>query len=101
MNVLKSTTKNAGVDITVHEIRQTLMAVAPNKTAENIDAYIHRGLGNRRNAKTISNGRYRPKGNTFYYNKGASFDTVVDIDLFLERLKTGLLHPANDNGMQP
>ena len=51
MNVLRSTTKNAGVDITVHEIRQTLMAVAPNKTAENIDAYISRGLGKSMNAK--------------------------------------------------
>ena len=67
------------------------------KPAENIDAYIRRGLGNSRDGKQFQMVDIDPKAMHSTTIKGASFDTVVDVDLFLEKLKTGLLHPANDD----
>ena len=94
MSVLKSSARNAGKGVSVHEIRQTLTAIAPKKTQKNIDNYIKRGLGGV-DSKTENKGiDIDPTAMDSTGMIGFKATENVDLDLFLERLKTGLLHPA-------
>ena len=94
MSVLKSSARNAGKGVSVYEIRQTLTAIAPKKTQKNIDNYIKRGLGGV-DSKTENKGiDIDPTAMDSTGMIGFKATENVDLDLFLERLKTGLLHPA-------
>eukprot|EP00943_MAST-04B_sp_MAST-4B-sp1_P001699 g1699.t1 len=89
MGVLKSSARNSGKAITIHEIRQTLTAIAPNKTTKSIEKYIRRGLGDLTDVDAGFGIDIDPVAMNSNITPGMDGTTEVDIDLFLVKLRQG------------